>query len=59
MAHRTLLEVAARVVFREHRPVLAFAGHGARSFAADCRSLYRTVLARESARAAGPRLSRN
>jgi hypothetical protein len=59
MAHRTLLAVAARVVFREHRPVLKFAGHSARSFAADCRSLYRTVLARESARAAGARLSRS
>jgi hypothetical protein len=44
-AHRTLLAIAARVVFREHRSVLEFAGHDARSFVRDCRSLYRTVLA--------------
>jgi len=45
LAHRTLLAIAARVVFREHRAVLEFAGHDARGFVKDCRSLYRTVLA--------------
>jgi rubrerythrin len=45
MAHRALLVVAARVVFREHRGVLEFAGHDAKSFRRDCASLYRTVLA--------------
>ncbi|HEY6124760.1 MAG TPA: hypothetical protein VIV63_08920 [Steroidobacteraceae bacterium] len=44
-AHRSLLGIAARVVFREHRKVLGFAGYDARSFGKDCRSLYRTVLA--------------
>ncbi|HEU5136951.1 MAG TPA: hypothetical protein VFU13_17515 [Steroidobacteraceae bacterium] len=43
--HRSLLAVTALVVFREHRSVLAFSGHDARSFVTDCRSLYRTVLA--------------
>ena len=37
---------------REHRAVLEFAGHDARSFVKDCRSLYRTVLAAKRARAA-------
>ena len=52
IAHRTLLAIAARVVFREHRAVLEFAGHDARSFTRDCRSLYRTVLAAPPVRAA-------
>ena len=50
LAHRTLLAVTARIVFREHRRVLAFAGHDARSFVDDCRSLYRTVLAEKGDR---------
>ena len=45
LAHRSLLVVAAHVVYREHRAVLDFAGHDARTFVRDCRSLYRTVLA--------------
>jgi hypothetical protein len=43
-AHRALLQVAARIVWREHRAVLEHAGHDARSFRKDCASLYRTVL---------------
>ena len=58
-AHRTLLAAAARVVFREHRAVLAFAGHDARSFVKDCRSLYRTVLAGDGARTRAADLSRS
>ena len=50
LAHRTLLAIAARVVFREHRTVLEFAGHDSRSFVKDCRSLYRTVLTAEGKR---------
>ena len=49
-AHRTFLGVTARIVFREHRRVLEFAGHDARSFRRDCQSLYRTVLAGTGAR---------
>ena len=45
LAHRALLTVTTRIVFHEHRSVLEFSGHDARSFVADCRSLYRTVLA--------------
>jgi len=56
LAHRTLLVSAARIVFHEHRSVLAFAGHDARSFVSDCRSLYRTVLA-ENARSLPRRLA--
>ena len=59
LAHRTLLTVAAGVVFREHRAVLEFAGHDARSFVRDCRSLYRTVLAAPRARASVSDLSRS
>jgi hypothetical protein len=59
LAHRTLLLIAARVVFREHREVLEFAGHDAGSFVRDCRSLYRTVLAAPRVRAAGQNLSRS
>jgi len=44
-AHRALLAISARIVFREHRSVLEFAGHDARSFRRDCQALYRTVLA--------------
>ena len=50
LAHRTLLAIAARVVFREHRAVLEFAGHDTRSFVKDCRSLYRTVLTADGKR---------
>jgi hypothetical protein len=59
LAHRTLLALAARVVYREHRAVLAFAGHDGRSFVKDCRSLYRTVLASDGARARATVLSRS
>ena len=57
LAHRTLLVVAAHVVYREHRAVLDFAGHDARTFVRDCRSLYRTVLA--TPRASASDLSRS
>jgi hypothetical protein len=59
LAHRAILEIAARVVFREHRAVLAFAGHDAHSFVRDCRSLYRTVLAGDGARAITTGISRS
>jgi hypothetical protein len=59
LAHRTLLAAAARVVFREHRKVLEFAGYDARDFRRDCASLYRTVLAAPRVRAADPGLSRS
>jgi len=59
LAHRTLLVIAARVVFREHREVLEFAGHDADSFVRDCRSLYRTVLAAPRVRAADENFSRS
>lgn len=59
LAHRTLLDLAARVVYREHRAVLEFAGHSARSFVKDCRSLYRTVLASDGARARAQGFSRS
>jgi len=59
LAHRTLLAVAARIVFREHRSVLEFAGHDAHSFVTDCRSLYRTVLTAPRARAGASDLSRS
>jgi hypothetical protein len=51
LAHRTLLVVAAHVVYLEHRAVLEFAGHDERTFVRDCRSLYRTVLATPRVRA--------
>lgn len=44
-AHRSFISITARIVFREHRSVLEFAGHDALSFRRDCLSLYRTVLA--------------
>jgi hypothetical protein len=49
-AHRGFLAITARIVFREHRSVLEFAGHDARSFRRDCLTLYRTVLAGTGAR---------
>lgn len=49
-AHRGFLAITAHIVYREHREVLEFAGHDARSFRRDCRSLYRTVLAGTGAR---------
>jgi len=58
-AHRTFVAVTARLVFREHRAVLEFAGHDARSFVADCRSLYRTVLAAQRARPGAASLNRS
>jgi hypothetical protein len=48
--HRAFLAITAHVVFREHRSVLEFAGHDARSFRRDCLALYRTVLAGNAAR---------
>jgi hypothetical protein len=57
-AHRVFMSVTARIVFREHRAVLEFAGHDARSFRRDCLSLYRTVLAGPGARY-GRRVERN
>ena len=48
--HRTFLGITARIVFREHRAVLEFAGHDAVNFRRDCQSLYRTVLAGTGAR---------
>jgi hypothetical protein len=59
LAHRTLLAGATRVVFREHRAVLEFAGHDAKSFRKDCASLYRTVLAAGRTRAGREGLSRS
>jgi len=59
LAHRALLAIAARVVFREHRAVLEFAGYNARRFARDCRSLYRTVLAAPRMRSSESGLSRS
>jgi hypothetical protein len=44
-AHRTFLSVTARIVYREHRAVLAYAGLDAGRFRRDCLALYRTVLA--------------
>ncbi len=44
-AHRAFLAITAHIVFREHRSVLEFAGHDARSFRRDCLALYRMVLA--------------
>ena len=49
-AHRAFLAITAHIVFREHRSVLGYAGHDARSFRRDCLALYRTVLAGGSAR---------
>lgn len=49
-AHRAFLAVTAHIVFREHRAVLGYAGHDARSFRRDCLALYRTVLAGGGAR---------
>jgi hypothetical protein len=49
--HRGFLDITARIVFREHRAVLAFAGHDLVSFRRDCATLYRTVLAGLGARA--------
>jgi hypothetical protein len=57
--HRVFLNFTARIVFREHRAVLAFAGHDAKSFRKDCASLYRTVLAAGSMRAGREGLSRS
>jgi hypothetical protein len=59
LAHRTLLVMAAYVVYREHRAVLEFAGHNERTFVRDCRSLYRTVLATSRVRASANDLSRS
>jgi hypothetical protein len=58
-AHRTFVAVTARLVFREHRAVLEFAGHDVRSFVSDCRSLYRTVLAAQRARHGTASLNRS
>ena len=60
-AHRSFLSITARIVFREHRSVLEFAGHDALGFRRDCLSLYRTVLAGTGARygAAATRFNRS
>ena len=60
-AHRTFLGITASIVFREHRAVLEYAGHDARSFRRDCQALYRTVLAGTGARGAvhAQRISRS
>jgi len=49
-AHRGFLKITASIVFHEHRSVLEFAGHDARSFLRDCQALYRTVLTGGGAR---------
>jgi hypothetical protein len=49
-AHRAFVGITARIVFREHRAVLEFAGHDAASFRRDCLALYRTVIAGTGAR---------
>ena len=49
-AHRAFLGLTARIVFREHRTVLEYAGYDANAFRRDCQSLYRTVLAGSGAR---------
>jgi hypothetical protein len=50
-AHRAFLAITARIVFRDHRAVLEFAGHDSTSFQRDCQALYRMVLAANGARA--------
>jgi hypothetical protein len=50
LAHRKFLSVTAHIVFRDHRRVLEYAGHDARSFRRDCLALYRTVLSGNGAR---------
>jgi hypothetical protein len=42
--HRTLLSVAARVVFHDHRHVLRPVGYTPRSFRKDCEATYRMVM---------------
>jgi hypothetical protein len=42
--HRTLLSISARVVFHDHKRVLAHAGYSARSFREDCEAIYRMVM---------------
>jgi hypothetical protein len=59
VAHRTLLALASRVVYREHRAVLEHAGYNRRSFVKDCGSLYRTVLASDGARTRAAALNRS
>jgi hypothetical protein len=44
LLHRTLLSVAARVVFHDHRRVLRHVGYTPRSFRRDCASIYRMVM---------------
>jgi hypothetical protein len=54
-AHRTFLSVTARVVYREHRDVLAYAGLDATRFRRDCLALYRTVLTGRKSAPSGAR----
>lgn len=42
--HRTLLSVSARVVYHDHKRVLAHVGYTARSFREDCEAIYRMVM---------------
>lgn len=42
--HRTLLSASARVVFHDHRRVLAHVGYTPRSFRRDCQAIYRMVM---------------
>ena len=44
--HRTLLSVSARVVFHDHKRVLAHVGYTPRSFRRDCEAIYRMVMQR-------------
>jgi hypothetical protein len=42
--HRTLLAIAARIVFHDHRRVLEYVGYDGRTFARDCQAIYRMVM---------------
>ena len=42
--HRTLLSVSARVVYHDHKRVLAHVGYTPRSFREDCEAIYRMVM---------------
>jgi hypothetical protein len=44
LLHRTLLSVAARVVFHDHRGVLRYVGYTPRTFRRDCQAIYRMVM---------------
>jgi hypothetical protein len=42
--HRTLLALISRIVFHDHRRVLAHVGYDARGFERDCLAIYRMVM---------------